>query len=218
MLDTTKLKAPFPSDRVSWRVGPTTKDKTRGFALCYIDARDVAERLDEVCGPENWENDYPHANSKTVCSIRIWTGERWVAKANGAGDTDREAEKGALSDAFKRAATMWGIGRYLYDIPGQWVDLDDKGNIKPDQFPKLARVLEGLAQPQLRGLERATSNAAADLMIELRKEPTLAALHIWKSSTKVRERYVALDADNKAKVNAAYVEHQDKLQKQAAAA
>jgi hypothetical protein len=28
-----------------------------------------------------------------------------------------EAEKGEASDAFKRAAVKWGIGRFLYDLP-----------------------------------------------------------------------------------------------------
>jgi hypothetical protein len=38
-----------------------------------------------------------------------------------AGDSDVEEEKGAISDAFKRAAVKWGIGRYLYDMPTPWV-------------------------------------------------------------------------------------------------
>src|SRR4051812_47476423 len=95
-----RLKAPFDPARVSWRVGSTTGDKAKGMALAYIDARDVMERLDEVCGIEGWQCSYPHANGKTVCSISILTDDdRWVSKADGAGDTDFEAEKGALSDA-----------------------------------------------------------------------------------------------------------------------
>jgi hypothetical protein len=111
-----RLAAPIDPTRVSWRVGATTGDKTKGLALAYIDARDVMQRLDEVCGADGWQNDYPHANGKTVCRIGIKIGNEWIWKANGAGDTDVEAEKGALSDAFKRAAVMWGIGRYLYDV------------------------------------------------------------------------------------------------------
>ena len=99
------LAAPFPPDRVSWRVGSTTSDKSRGMALAYIDARDVMDRLDEVVGPGNWQCRYPHANGKTVCEIGInvaagmaqvvdghaSTVERWVWKADGAGDTDESA-------------------------------------------------------------------------------------------------------------------------------
>ena len=33
-----KLKAPFPADKISWRIGATSKDKTKGIPLAYIDA------------------------------------------------------------------------------------------------------------------------------------------------------------------------------------
>jgi hypothetical protein len=65
------LTAPFPPERISWRVGSTAADKKRGMALAYIDARDVMERLDAVCGPENWQSRYPHAEGKTVCELAI---------------------------------------------------------------------------------------------------------------------------------------------------
>lgn len=139
-----KLRAPFPPDRVSWRVGSTTKDKTKGMALAFIDARDVMERLDEVVGPENWQCHYPHANGKTVCRIEIKIGGEWVGKEDGAGDTDFEAEKGALSDAFKRAAVRWGVGRYLYDVDAPWVALEGEGKrIVSSELPKLRALLTG---------------------------------------------------------------------------
>ena len=137
------LKKPFPPERISWRVGSMTGDKKKGMALAYIDARDVMQRLDEVCGPENWECRYPHAAAKTVCEISIFIKDKWVTKADGAGDSDVEAEKGALSDAFKRAAVKWGIGQYLYDLESPWVELDDKKRIVPGEFPKLRALLEG---------------------------------------------------------------------------
>lgn len=123
-----RLKAPFPPSAISWRVGSTTKDKTKGMALAYIDARDVMNRLDEVCGAEGWQCTYPHANGKTICSIGIKFGNEWVWKADGAGDSDVEAEKGAISDAFKRAAVKWGIGRYLYDMDSPWLEIEGFGN------------------------------------------------------------------------------------------
>jgi len=144
-IDFAKLRAPFPPELVSWRIGATNSDKTRGIALAYIDARDVMQRLDEVCGPENWQCDYPHANSKTVCRIGIRCGEEWIWKANGAGDTDVEAEKGALSDAFKRAAVLWGIGQYLYDLDSPWVLIKQQGRsyvIEPSELPRLRKLLD----------------------------------------------------------------------------
>jgi len=144
MLDLKALALPFPAKLISWRVGSTTADKTRGMALAYIDARDVMERLDDVCGPAGWQATYPHAGQKTVCSIGILCGEHWVWKSNGAGDSDIEAEKGALSDAFKRAAVLWGVGRYLYEMPSPWVELVVKGrsvSIKESELDRLADIL-----------------------------------------------------------------------------
>lgn len=139
-----RLAAHFPPDRVSWRVGSTTQDKSRGMALAYVDARDVMDRLDEVCGPAGWQCDYPHASGKTVCRVGIKIGDEWIWKADGAGDTDVEAEKGALSDAFKRAAVRWGVGRYLYDLKSPWVELEARGRtyiIKETEYAKLQALL-----------------------------------------------------------------------------
>lgn len=139
-----RLSAPFAPDRISWRVGSTNQAKTSGMALAYIDARDVMERLDDVCGPAGWANRYPHANGKTVCEIGILCEGQWIWKADGAGDSDIEAEKGALSDAFKRSAVRWGIGRYLYDIPSPWVEIEQRGRssiIKEDEHKKLETLL-----------------------------------------------------------------------------
>jgi hypothetical protein len=156
-----QLKAPFPPDRISWRVGSTTGDKSKGMALAYIDARDVMERLDEIAGPAGWQCDYPHANGKTVCRIGIKVGDEWIWKADGAGDTDYEAEKGALSDAFKRAAVRWGIGRYLYDISSPWVAVEQRGKtyvIKESELPRLQKLLASQAPSEW----RAPAGQAAD--------------------------------------------------------
>lgn len=140
------LAAPFPPDAISWRVGSTTGDKSKGMALAYIDARDVQDRLDEVCGPAGWERRHPHVSGTTTCELAIWIeGRGWVTKTDGAGDTDVEAQKGSLSDSFKRAAVNWGVGRYLYGLPSPWVALEAKGRsyiIADAEYPKLRQLLE----------------------------------------------------------------------------
>ena len=123
------LKSPFAADKISWRIGATNKDKTKGIPLAYIDARDVMNRLDEVF-EMNWQCKYSHASTKTVCEISVLINEVWITRAGGAGDTDIEAEKGALSDAFKRAAVLFGIGRYLYDLPNEWIEIDEYKKFK----------------------------------------------------------------------------------------
>ena len=141
-VDFDALAAPFAPDDVKWRVGATTSNKTKGLALAYLDARAVMDRLDSVVGQPNWQATYSHAGSKTVCELSIRCGEEWITKSNGAGDSDIEGEKGALSDAFKRAAVLWGIGRYLYNLDSRWVELDQHGKkIKQSEMPKLQKLL-----------------------------------------------------------------------------
>jgi hypothetical protein len=141
-IDWKALAAPFPPDAVSWRVGSISKqDNTKAKALAYLDARDVMNRLDAVAGPANWQCRYSHAATKTVCDIAIRVDGEWVWKADGAGDTDIEAEKGSLSDAFKRAAVRWGIGRYLYDLPSPWVAINKFKQIEDSEHAKLRALL-----------------------------------------------------------------------------
>lgn len=123
MIDFEKLRAPFPPEAISWRIGVVSGNK--GLPLAYINARDLMDRLDEAVGPENWQCRYSHADmAKTICEIGIKCGDEWVWKADGAGDTDVEEEKGALSDALKRAGVRWGIARYLYSVKAPWINLD----------------------------------------------------------------------------------------------
>ena len=125
-----QLASPFDPSEVDWRVGSVTKKDTpnpEGMALAYIDARTVMDRLDTVCGPAGWQCKYVMDGNKTVCEIGIRCGDEWVWKADGAGDSDVEAEKGALSDAFKRAAVRWGVGRYLYNLKSPWVPVKPFG-------------------------------------------------------------------------------------------
>lgn len=175
-----QLRHPFPPERISWRVGSTTGDKKKGMALAYIDARDVMERLDAVCGPHGWQCRYPHTGDKTVCDIGIKVGDEWIWKADGAGDTDFEASKGALSDAFKRAAVRWGVGRYLYDMPAPWVEIEPAGKsfrIKEGEQGKLNALLTRNApKPSQSTQSRLPSNEARDYMAQIDKCETVKAL------------------------------------------
>ncbi len=126
-MDLELLRRPFKVKEISWRVGATYQDKA--IALAYVDARDVMKRLDDVCGIEGWQNRYSHVTAQgVVCDIGIRSptelGHVWIWKSNGAGETNVEGEKGALSDAFKRAAVLWGVARYLYKLPTVWVGYD----------------------------------------------------------------------------------------------
>lgn len=108
-----RLSAPFDPSEEKQRKGPG------GKMLTYIDARAVMDRLDAVVGPENWQTHFKELKGVMVCELTVNFAEPngpvwWITKSDGAGETDIEGEKGQFSDAFKRAAVHFGIGRYLY--------------------------------------------------------------------------------------------------------
>lgn len=128
------LSAPFAPEAIHWRAQTLTQDGSKALALAYLDARDVMDRLDEVCGPAGWEDSYVETpRGRVICTLSIKNAEgAWVSKSDGAGDTAVEGEKGGISDAFKRAAVKWGIGRYLYDLGNVWAPCEfrEAGNKK----------------------------------------------------------------------------------------
>lgn len=136
---------PFSASDVSWKLQRTIKDKMRGLAVPYLDARAISDRLDKVVGQNNWKDEYALWHRYTdkvkqqgketdklvnsqLCTIYIYDDEKkeWIGKTDGAENTDFEAVKGGLSDAFKRAAVKWNIGRYMYSFDAVWVDLEDE--------------------------------------------------------------------------------------------
>lgn len=171
------LAAEFPRSQVSWRAQTLSKDGDKALALAYIDARDVMQRLDDVCGAGSWQNRYSHADKKTICEIGVKIEGEWVWKANGAGDSDIEAEKGALSDAFKRAAVLWGIGRYLYDIESPWVPCDSYEKNGKKYWSKW----KGDPWASVRGIKPEKKESGE------KKEPEKPVLTVEQRVTKARE-------------------------------
>jgi hypothetical protein len=150
------LSEPFPLEYIEWRVGSTNGDKSKGLALCYVDARAVMDRLDSVCGPDGWQCNYSAApGNAIICNLGVLIAGDWIWKADGAGATDVEGEKGMLSDALKRAAVRWGVGRYLYDLKSPWVELEPAGRsvkIKDSERKKLDELHENFASTSGWGL------------------------------------------------------------------
>lgn len=121
-----------------WKV--QTANEKGCTCVCFMDARDVQDVLDTAVGPANWQVTYPLRNGQTICALSIFTNGQWVTKEDTGTDSDIEPEKGRVSDAFKRAAVAWGIGRFMYRLPvvrvkstknnrGKFVPADDQGNI-----------------------------------------------------------------------------------------
>lgn len=109
------------------QVRPTdTKNKGRATLLLYQDARCAMDILDEAVGNENWQKEYYEVKGNVYCKIGIKNqfGE-WVWKADCGSESNVDAEKGEASDAFKRSAVSWGIGRELYATPKVKINCPD---------------------------------------------------------------------------------------------
>lgn len=148
-----KLSAPFAPDAIHWRAQTLTQDKSKALALAYLDARDVMDRLDEAIGPENWTDTYEETpRGRLICRLSLRIDNEWIMKSDGAGDTDVEGEKGAISDSLKRAAVKWGVGRYLYDLGNVWAPCEVGQNGKwrkwaPDADQIFAKALAVVSKP-----------------------------------------------------------------------
>lgn len=150
---------------------PASEKKQRsihGKMMDYVDARYVADRLDQICGPSDWKSTVRQADFKSpgyafITTIEIWIDEleQWVGREDGGAQDeiqDRSGNKvspendfkGALSDSFKRAAVQWGIARDLYQ-PEKYadtIDLDQpstmpastphSGGVRTSEFPPTA--------------------------------------------------------------------------------
>ena len=135
------LKNPFEPRFVKCRVGATSKDKRKGIALFYFDSREVQKRLDDICGIDGWQSKFYPTDKGVICelSIRMPDGT-WITKSDGGVYTEKVTPfKGGCSDAFKRAAVQFGVGRYLYYIPNQWYPLNEYKTFETEpQLPKWA--------------------------------------------------------------------------------
>lgn len=165
------LALPFAPEDLEWRLQQAYEDKMRGQAVPYVTNRAIQNRLDEVCGPENWYNDFKpwHNNGKKesqLCGIAIYfEGRGFITKWDGAEDSDIEAVKGGLSDSMKRAACQWGIGRVLYSLNTVWVDIERRGRsyvIKDSERAKLDNAY--LSTLKSLGLTPATASGIQSLL------------------------------------------------------
>ena len=111
------LAEPTPDSEKRKRPAPGRGNKM----LTYVDARFVMDRFDSALGPENWQDEYrrDEAHEDGVVGrigvlIKRQASAEWIWKEDVGTDSNIEGTKGSHSDAFKRAAVKWGVGRDLY--------------------------------------------------------------------------------------------------------
>lgn len=152
---TADLEVPFHASVIEWRVINTSSKNSgkgeplRGQVLPFADQRAYTDRLNDMFTPAGWTREYQVHTSGTfqrskdqrtaakvfvTCQVTIYglgshsaTGEEWA--------DDENAGTSAEAQAFKRACSCFGLGRYLYYFSGVWVDLDARK--RPKKTPQL---------------------------------------------------------------------------------
>src|SRR5271169_1894005 len=147
----TQLAEPFDPNQIKWRVTHTTQDGSRGAVVAYADPRAYTDRLNQLFTPTGWTRTYVVSTISAVtrlkkekliqtgkvlvtCTLTITglgchagSGEDWADESN--------AMTTAEAQAFKRAASCYGLGRYLYNLAEMWVPLNE--HRQPFEFPSL---------------------------------------------------------------------------------
>ena len=163
-----QLLVPFGPELVKWRVHETRKvyGRLQGLVLPYADPRAYKDRLNALLTPAGWSDQFAIIPIPTkilvTCTLTIpslgchsATGEEWAR--------DENAVTAAEAQAFKRACTGFGLGRYLYYFEGKWFDIDREKRPKsiaplPD-WATPAGWKSGLRPPVVTGDEAVAAEA-----------------------------------------------------------
>ncbi len=174
------LSAPFEPKDIKFK--PQMVKNNRALAMAYIDARLIQDRLDGVLGVENWQDKYDILpDGSVMCRLRLKLGGRWITKTDVGSPSEQpdsgDRLKAAFSDALKRAAVKFGIGRYLYRLPAQWVDYDPvkKQLVQLPQLPAFALPKPKTQAPQPKGPKLTQAPPAEpkpDAVVEAKSQPS----------------------------------------------
>jgi hypothetical protein len=127
-----ELKKPLPA---KWRVQSYSKRKPQATVMAYIDARDAMEALD-THAIYGWHRKHYVLDRKMYCEVGIVMPDgttQWRSDCGTESNTD--AEKGQSSDSFKRACVNFGIGRFLYDLPVEYIVANEIKGEKNYPYP-----------------------------------------------------------------------------------
>jgi hypothetical protein len=110
---------------------PAAVSGSRALALAFVDCRTIQDRLDDVLGVAGWQDSYRVLpDGSVMCRLRCFIGGQWITKSDVGGQSEQadggDRMKAAVSDALKRCAVKFGVGRFLYRLPAQWCDFDPK--------------------------------------------------------------------------------------------
>jgi len=146
-----RLEEPFDQDEVKWLVAATSRDGRKGRVTPYANPRAYTDRLNEVLTASGWTRQYAVHTISPVTRLKkdkaIQTGKvlvtctvtvAGIGSHSGSGEEwadDENAMTSAEAQAFKRACSCFGLGRYFYSFAEMWVDLNE--NKQPTRVPSL---------------------------------------------------------------------------------
>jgi hypothetical protein len=146
-----RLAEPFDEDEVKWLVAATSRGGRKGRVTPYANPRAYTDRLNEVLTASGWTRQYTVHTISPVTRLKkdktIQTGKvlvtctvtvAGIGSHSGSGEEwadDENAMTSAEAQAFKRACSCFGLGRYFYNFADMWVDLNE--NKQPKSVPSL---------------------------------------------------------------------------------
>jgi hypothetical protein len=157
-----RLEQPFDKDEVKWLVAATSRDGRKGRVTPYANPRAYTDRLNEVLTASGWTRQYTVHTISPLTRVKkdkaIQTGKvlvtctvtvAGIGSHSGSGEEwadDENAMTSAEAQAFKRACSCFGLGRYFYNFAEIWVELNE------NKQPKNAPSLPAWALPKSRAL------------------------------------------------------------------
>ena len=160
----TALAAPFDAKDLKQRPG------RGGLTFTYADARAVAQRLDDVLGITGWQFEVKVADpARSVVHgtlIAVIEGTTTIRQDFGYPNSaqDDEPLKSAASDALRRCAAQFGVGRSLYSPEkGQGGIQVPPQRLAPARSPQIAPVGASSTGSQDEALARAAMAFVTDL-------------------------------------------------------
>jgi hypothetical protein len=176
-----QLVEPFDPSEIKWRVSHSTQDGKRGAVIAFADPRAYTDRLNQIFTPTGWTRTYDVNTVSAVSRLKrdkvIQTGKvlltctltiRGLGCHTGSGEEwadEQNAMTGAEAQAFKRACTCFGLGRYLYNFAEMWVPLNE--HRQPLQIPTLPQW----ALPKTSAIVRKSNPAAGPRPPVVQRDP-----------------------------------------------
>jgi hypothetical protein len=129
--DIALLSQPFDEKTIGIKVQSFSRDKTKAMLVAYVQHTDCYTRIEQV--DPAWEfqvissqkmDIFNHSGEKVDERISV-RGKLTIKGSSRENAGEGGDEKSAISDCIKRCSMLFGVGRYLYDSEGVWVEYND---------------------------------------------------------------------------------------------